>query len=103
MNSTTQKISVRWFYLVIGVYSDAMIPGLKACGYKVVTVQSEPDVIRGETEWLKNNIVSVVLFSIAGVLLIVIIILLLIKPSDETLEDVDEKAAKVKKEPKSKK
>ena len=92
-------------YVVIGVYSDAMIPGLKACGYKVITVQSQADVIPGETEWLKNNIVSVVLFSIAGVMLILIIILLLIKPTDETLEDVDKKAktVKTKKDKKSKK
>ena len=76
---------------------------LKACGYKVVTVQSEADVIPGETEWLKNNIVSVILFGIAALMLILIIILLLIKPSDETLEDVDKKAAKASKTKKDKK
>ena len=37
---------------------------------------------------------SIVLFAIAGVMLILIIILLLIKPTDETLEDVDKKADK---------
>jgi hypothetical protein len=59
--------------------------------YKVIDVASEKDVIKGETEWLKNNIVSVILFSVAALMLILIIILLLVKPSDETLEDVDEK------------
>ena len=59
--------------------------------YQLVEVASEKDVIKGETEWLKNNIVSVILFSVAALMLILIIILLLVKPSDETLEDVDEK------------
>ena len=64
-----------------------------AVAYKLITVESEAATIKGETDWLKNNVVSVVLFSIAGVMLILIIILLLVKPSDETLEDVDEKVA----------
>ena len=59
-------------------------------------MQSKADVIEGENNWLKNNVVSVVLFSIAGVMLILIIILLLIKPSDETLEDVDAAVVKTK-------
>jgi nicotinamide riboside transporter PnuC len=68
----------------------------------VVIVESEADYIKGETEWLKNNIVSVILFAVAGVMLILIIILLLVKPSDETLDDVDKKA-KAKKEKETKK
>ncbi len=77
----------------------------RVAAYKVIKAEEKADVITGETEWLKNNLVSIVLFSIAGVMLILIIVLLLIKPSDETLEDVDEKAkakknAKVEKEQK---
>ena len=66
--------------------------------YKLVEVESAKDIIKGETEWLKNNIVSVILFSVAGLMLILIIILLLVKPSDETLEDVDEKVVSKRKE-----
>ncbi len=75
----------------------------RAAAYKVVVVESKADVIKGDSDWLKNNIVSVILFSIAGVMLILIVILLLIKPSDETLEDVDVAAAKAKTKAKEKK
>ncbi len=75
----------------------------RAAAYKIVVVESKADVIKGESDWLKNNIVSVILFSIAGVMAILIVILLLIKPSDETLEDVDAAAAKAKAKAKEKK
>lgn len=81
-------------YFVLAVYTDSQIESLKACGYKVVTVDAEDDVMPGETEWLKNNIVSVILFGVAGLMLVLIVIVLLIKPSDETLEDVEENAKK---------
>lgn len=70
----------------------------RASGYKVAVVNSQSDVIKGENNWIEKNIVSVILFSIAGVLLIVTIVLFLIKPTDETLEDVDKKIEKIKKE-----
>ena len=66
-------------------------------------VESEKDTISGEDEWLQNNIVSVALFAIAGVMLILIIILLFIKPSDETLEDVEENEKKKAKKTSKKK
>ena len=80
-------------FFILADYSEAEQTAVRATAYKLVIVDSEADSIKGETEWLKNNVVSVVLFSIAGVLLILIIILLLDKPSDETLADVDAKAA----------
>lgn len=83
-------------YMIFADYWEKELPQQRAAAYKVIIVESEADIIKGETEWLQNNIVSVVLFSIAAVMLILIIILLLIKPSDETLEDVDAKAAKRK-------
>ncbi len=84
-------------YLILADYWEAELPSSqRAAAYKIVVVESEADVIKGENDWLKNNVASVVLFSIAGVMLILIIILLLIKPSDETLEDVDAAAAKAK-------
>ena len=89
-------------YLILVDYWDSLLPTVsRAAAYKLIVVESEADVIKGETEWLKNNIVSVILFSVAAVLLILIIILLLIKPSDETLEDVDAKATTKKKAKKS--
>ena len=72
----------------------------RAAAYMVVVVESKTAVIEGDDnfgEWIEQNLVSVILFAIAGVMLILIVILLLVKPSDETLEDVDAKAAKEKK------
>lgn len=89
-------------YFVLAVYEDKDVSTLKAAAYKVVTVSAANDKLPGESDWLKNNVVSVVLFSIAAVMLVLIIILLLIKPSDETLEDVDV-AVKEKKNKKDKK
>lgn len=89
-------------YLILADYWDSLLPTVsRTAAYKLIVVESEADVIKGETEWLKNNLVSVILFSVAAVMLILIIILLLIKPSDETLEDVDAKATTKKKAKKS--
>ena len=77
-------------YLIVADYEEKETPAVRIMGYKVISVESKADVIKGQTDWLKNNITSVILFSIAAVMLVLIVILLLIKPSDETLEDVDE-------------
>lgn len=86
------------YYIIMVDLWDTEIPVGHASAYQVIEVASEADVIKGETEWLKNNLVSVILFSVAAVMLILIIILLLVKPSDETLEDVDEKVVSKRKE-----
>ena len=92
-------------YLILAdFWEDATAKTTRATAYKLVVVESKAASIKGENDWLKNNVVSVVLFSIAGVMLILIIILLLVKPSDETLEDIEAKATKkAKKEEPSKK
>ena len=105
-SATSQSFSTieEGMFFILADYSEAEQTAVRATAYKLVIVDSEADSIKGETEWLKNNVASVVLFSIAGVLLILIIILLLVKPSDETLDDVDAKAAaKAKKAEKKKK
>lgn len=82
-------------YVILADYSESELPLQRAAAYKVVLVETEVDKTKGETaSWVEKNIVSVILFAVAGVMLILIIILLLVKPSDETLEDVDAKAAK---------
>ena len=89
-------------YMIIADYWERDLPMQRAAAYKVINVASEADIIKGETQWLKDNVISVVLFSIAGVMLVIIIILLLIKPTDETLEDLDKKPAKKSKKDKKK-
>ncbi len=88
-------------YLILADYweKDTAL-ATRAAAYMVVIVESKTAVIEGDSnfgEWVQQNLVSVILFAIAGVMLILIVILLLVKPSDETLEDVDAQAAKTKK------
>ena len=71
----------------------------RASAYKVVLVETEEDVAKGESKvwaWVRNNKVSVILFGVAAVMLILIIVLLLVKPSEETLDDVDKEVEKKK-------
>lgn len=81
-------------YVIIGVFTDPSVASQKAAAYKVILVDGPEDIIKGETEWLKNNIASVILFGVAAVMLIAIVVLSLVKPSDETLEDLDAAAEK---------
>ncbi len=92
-------------FLILMDVSEKDNPTQRAVGYKLVIVDSKKDVTTGDSQfvaWVKNNLVSVILFGVAGLLLIAIIVLLFVKPSDETLEDVEAKAEK-KKEKKAKK
>lgn len=90
-------------YLVVADYWESELKHQRAMAYTLVTADSERVSTPGESNWLKNNVVSVVLFSIAGVMLVMIIVLLLIKPSDEKLEEVEENDAKAKAKNKKKK
>ena len=46
---------------------------------------------------MKNNVLSVVLFSIAAVLAVIVVILFLIKPTDKGVEEIDLEKLKGKK------
>ena len=86
-------------YLIIADFWEKELPMQRASAYKVVIVESEEDVTKGESKvlaWMKNNKVSVILFGVAAVMLILIVVLLLVKPSEETLEDVDKEVEKKK-------
>ena len=52
-----------------------------------IVASIEAKELKGESEWLQNNIASVILLSVAGVSLIAIILLLVIKPKNK--EDID--------------
>ena len=99
--SSSFKTAEEGEYLILADYCDTLLPTTsRAVAYKLVVVDSKVDTIEGDDKWLENNLVSIILFGVAGVMLILIIILLLIKPSDEKLEDVDKKVAKKEKEDK---
>lgn len=89
-------------YLMLASFTNTEVPAMKVSAYKIIIAEDEVDVLPGEDDWLENNIVSVILFAVAGVMLVLIIVLLFVKTDNETLEDVDEKLAKDKKK-KSKK
>ncbi len=68
--------------------------GLTTEGEKYVQRVSSKDEVEGENAWLKDNIMSIVFLSIAGVSLIGIIVLLIIKPKDKIFEEVTTKSNK---------
>ena len=68
-----------------------------AIAYQVIEVSNPIDEIQGETYWLENNIVSVVLLGISVALAIAIVVLFLIKPSEKNVEEVDLSKLKGKK------
>ncbi len=69
----------------------------RAIAYQVIEVSNPIDEISGETYWLQNNIVSVVLLGVCVVLAIAIVVLFLIKPSEKNVEEVDLSKLKGKK------
>ena len=85
------------YYIVKLIVSEAAMPGRNATAYQVIDVRNPIDTPPDSTYWLENNIASVVLFSISGVLLILVILLAVVKPSDQTVSDVDLEKLKGKK------
>lgn len=81
-------------YLLLGDFWEGANTSYRAGAYKVISVESKGYSVEGEDNWFEDNIVSVILFAVAGVLLILMIILWTVKPSDERLEDVEKKAAR---------
>ncbi len=104
VESQSFKTAEEGTYLIMADYWEAdLAASQRAAAYQVVVVESKADVIKGENNWLKNNVVSVVLFAFAGVCLVALIVLLLVKPTSETLEDIDAQAAKTAKKSSKKK
>ena len=91
------------FYVLKVVVEDGEYLTKPVAAYQVIEVRNPVDRIPGQSQWLKENVVSVVLFSISGVLAIVVVVLFLIKPSEKNVEAVDIEKLKGKKKNKSKK
>ncbi|MDE7380047.1 MAG: hypothetical protein K2N14_03240 [Clostridia bacterium] len=56
--------------------------------YAAVAASVQTTSLKGESDWVQNNIPSIVLFSVAGVFLIAFIVLLIVKPKDKGDIDV---------------
>lgn len=69
--------------------------------FATVAASIQTKSLKGEDDWLENNIASVVLLCVAGVLFIAFIVLLVVKPKDKG--DIDEIYENDKKGKKSKK
>jgi hypothetical protein len=89
------------FYLIRAEVTDNQYSIPKTCNLGVVA-SVQASTLKGESEWLKNNVASIVLLCIAGVALIGIIVLLCIKPKDKGDIDVQFQNAE-KKDKKAKK
>ncbi len=92
-------------YIIFADYYEKDLATQRIAAYKVIEVEAEEDVNYIKTKWIdnKDNVTSLILFSIAGVMFVMIIILLLVKPSEETLDDVEEEADEKKDKKKNKK
>ena len=77
------------YYVLMLEVVDSELWGDKVVAYQVIEVASEKDVVKGETYWLRDNYISVIFFSLAGVLLIAVIVLIVVKPKEENIEDID--------------
>lgn len=91
------------FYLIRLELTDTGLSNQVTQKYMAIYASAKANEIPGENEWLKNNIVSVVLYCIAGVLLIALVILFIVKPKDNgDIDNIDLDKSSKKKDKKSK-
>ncbi|MDE7296161.1 MAG: hypothetical protein K2N84_02730, partial [Clostridia bacterium] len=88
------------FYLVGITVTDPNRSNESHVAYQAIRIGNPYDYTPAANDWLQNNIVSVVLFSISGVLLIAIVILFIVKPSEKKVEEIDLDKLKGKKKKK---
>ena len=88
-NSLSFNPQVSGFYLVKLTVTDPNRSNEVKTAYKVMEVQNPFDYTPGQSQWLQNNVVSIVLFAISAVLLVIVIALFVVKPSDKKVEEVD--------------
>lgn len=51
--------------------------------YKIINVTSQADIIPGTSDWLRENVLSVVFLCVGALCLVAIVVLLLVKPKDK--------------------
>ncbi len=85
------------YYFVELLVTDSRLSNEVTKGYQVIEVRNPFDYTPGQSQWLQNNVISIVLFSISAILLVVIVVLFVVKPSDKKVEEVDLSKLKGKK------
>lgn len=88
------------FYYVLASARDDKYVSDPVTASRAVVVSEAAKSIKGESDWLKNNLTSVILLTVAALALIGIILLLVIKPKDK--EDIDVRFEKKSKDKKNK-
>lgn len=91
------------FYVLRLNVEDNVLPGKTAEAFQVIEVRNPIDTIPGQSQWLEDNVVSVVLFAISGVLAVIVVVLFLVKPAEKKVEEVDLEKLKGKKKNKNEK
>ncbi len=91
------------YYFVKLELKDPLKGNAISVAYQVIEIQTPFEQTTGTIDWFRNNVTSVVLFSISAVLAIVIVILFIVKPSEKNVEEVDLNELKGKKSGKDKK
>ena len=91
------------YYVLKLRVDDGVLLGKTAEAFQVIEVRNPIDTIPGQSQWLEDNVLSVVLFAISGVLAIVVVVLFLVKPSEKKVEEVDLEKLKGKKKNKTEK
>lgn len=79
--------SVDDFYIIEQTLTDNRSQ-VKTVNYATVVASVETTALKGESDWVENNLASVILLSIAGVCLVALIVLLIVKPKDKGDIDV---------------
>ncbi|MDE5766505.1 MAG: hypothetical protein K2I17_05005, partial [Clostridia bacterium] len=99
--------SVEDFYVVELTITDKRSQ-LQSKNYATVAASVQTTPLKGESDWVENNVTSIVLLSVAGVCLVALVVLLIIKPKDKgdidaVYSEVEEKSGNSKKKSKKSK
>lgn len=83
------------FYVIRMEAVDNIYQTTALTSYMAISASAAAEPMYGESDWLENNVASVVLLCVAGVALIGIILLVVIKPKDKgDIDQLEDKAAK---------
>lgn len=98
--------SVEDFYVVELTLTDKRSQ-LQSKNFATVAASVQTTALKGESDWVENNVTSIILLSVAGVCLVALIALLIIKPKDKgdidaVYSEVEERSGSKKKNKKQK-
>lgn len=83
------------FYVIRMEAVDNVYQTTALTSYMAISASAAAEPLYGESDWLQNNVASVVLLCVAGAALIGIILLVVIKPKDKgDIDQIDDKAVK---------